>query len=288
MKGARGVLICSALVWCPTWLFAASIAPPEAEIVPEIATRIYGGDETLSYRISWSGGIKIGELHMKLKRLPEEEDGYEIFVRVKDSGLFHFFYPVDDSFTTWGRGEWRLPTRYEVIQKEGSGYTAHRSTVYEQESGKIRFQKNDQVPIIYEVSGSVYNEFSSFFITRCLKLQQDQPQMIPTFVDGKRHEVMVQTGEEERIMGSIRGDINVLPVKPIMNFKGLYDKSGDTVIYLSNDPCRIPMRINSKIAIGSLTAELVSYENPRCIDQARYHNRIPESVSQVQELELGD
>lgn len=288
MKRISRLLLYFSMLASPTLIFAASVEPLSMEIVPEIASIIYEGDEKLSYRISWSGGIKIGEMDIELTQLHGEQQGFEIHVRVVDSGIFHFFYPVNDTFTTWGYGKRKLPSRYEVFQKEGSGYTAHRITVYDQETGKVQFQKNDESPAIFEVSGSVYNEFSSFFITRCLNLKKGDPQMVPTFVDGKRHEVKVRTGEEVRIKGSIRGDINVLPVMPIMNFKGLYDKSGDTVLWLSNDPCRIPMRISSKIAIGSLIAELVSYENPRCVNQASYHHKISKSVSDVSELGLWD
>jgi prepilin signal peptidase PulO-like enzyme (type II secretory pathway) len=85
-----------------------------------------------------------------------------------------------------------------------------------------------------------------------MNLEKDNPVIVPTFADGKRHEVVVHTGDEERIRKTILGDVNVLPVTPIMKFKGLYDKDGDTVIWLTNDECRIPVRINSKILIGLL------------------------------------
>ncbi len=73
-----------------------------------------------------------------------------------------------------------------------------------------------------------------------------------------------------------------------MKFKGLYDKDGDTVIWFTNDECRIPVRMNSKILIGSLTAELVSYSNPHCKDQSRYHMKKADSSVNQQHLELGD
>ena len=51
---------------------------------------------------------------------------------------------------------------------------------------------------------------------------------------------------------------------PKMKFKGLYDKDGDTVFWLTDDACRVPVKIDSKILIGSLVAELVDYSNPVC------------------------
>lgn len=258
------------------------------EIDLQIAKIIYEGEETLVYRLSWSGGIKIGEMRIEIRKVGIGSEDYDLSVKVKDSGVFHLFYPVNDSFVTRINAKDWLPRRYEVIQQEGSSYTAHRITEYDQESGTIQYRKNDEPPVKYAVSGPVHNEFSSFFITRALYLKSYKSQIVPTFVDGKRHEVVVRTAPEERIYDTIRGDINVLPVMPVMKFKGLYEKSGDTVIWLSNDPCRIPVRINSKIAIGSLTAELVSYENSRCVNQASYHLTPAKGFTKLQELELGD
>jgi Protein of unknown function (DUF3108) len=251
---------------------------------------VYQGGEKLAYRVSWTGGIKIGELHMEVNRLPGETERYELLARVKDSGVFHFFYPVDDSFVTIVEGHKRLPVSYEVHQKEGRSYEALRHTEYDQQNGKIRYQKNDQQPVEYEETGEVFNEFASFFFTRILQLAsgQDQRVIVPTFVDGKRHDVVVRVGKQTRISDTVRGDVNVLPVTPIMDFKGLYDKDGDTTYWMTDDLCRVPVRINSKILIGSLTAELVSYSNPFCADQTGFHSTIPEHTQQQEELELGD
>jgi Protein of unknown function (DUF3108) len=265
---------------------AASL--PEGKIVSDVVSAMYQGGEKLRYSVSWTGGIKIGELQMEVAKVAGKENVFELRATVKDSGLFHFFYPVNDSFTTRVEGEKRLPLSYEVVQKEGRSYEATRHTEYDQKTGLIRYQKNEQDPVSYKVDGEVHNEFSSFFFTRLLHLDPDQPVIVPTFADGKRHEVVVRTGEEIRIRQTIRGDVNVLPVTPVMKFKGLYDKDGDTVIWLTNDQCRIPVRINSKILIGSLTAELVSYANPFCQDQSEYYSKIPEGVTQQQEIGLGD
>ena len=241
---------------------------PNGEVTEDIRKAMYQGGEKLKYKISWTGGIKIGELRMEVTRVAGKENVFELRARVKDSGIFHFFYPVDDSFVTLVEGDNRLPSSYEVIQKEGENYTARRHTEYDQHDGKVRYQKNEKTPELYSIDGTVHNEFSSFFFTRMMRLEADYPAIVSTFVDGARHEVVVRTGTETRIRKTVRGDVNVVPFTPIMKLKGLYEKDGATVIWLTNDKCRIPVRINSKILIGSLTAELVSYSNPYCGDQS--------------------
>jgi len=223
---------------------------------------IYSGTETLHYSLSWSGGIKIGDLYLSVA--PQETgDGFVITARVTDYGLFKFFYPVDDTFTTFVRGPLELPYRYEVHQLEGSNMDARRFTLYDQEKGTVVYRKNDNPAVSYSMNGPSYNEFSSFFITRALDFDPKKKQIVPTFVDGKRHEVAVDVLAVEDHK-SIFGKVKTIKVLPKMSFKGLYDKDGDTVFWLTDDSCRIPVEINSKILIGSLVAELIEYSNAVC------------------------
>ncbi len=223
---------------------------------------VYSGQEKMHFSISWSGGIKIGDLYMTIAPA-ETGDGLAINVRVTDYGLFKFFYPVDDTFTTYIRGPMNLPYRYEVHQKEGRGMDVRRLTLYDQKKFSVSYRKNNNPPENFALDGPAYNEFSSFIITRVLQLVRERKEIVPTFVDKKRYLVPIRVfGVEPR--KSIFGLVDTIKVMPLMDFKGLYDKEGDTVFWLTDDNCRVPVEIDSKIAIGSLVGELVEYSNPAC------------------------
>lgn len=234
--------------------------------LPAILHNIYSGNEVLHYVVSWSGGIKIGDLYLDIKKVASEDDAYEIHARVKDYGLLRFFYPVDDTFVTLVRGSLKLPYRYQVLQREGGGSDTRRLTLYDQKEFRVRYRKNDGAEQVFTVNGPVYNEFSSFFITRAMDLRPGNPFIVPTFADEKRNEVKVLVGNREDVE-SMFGRVRTIPVMPVMKFKGLYDKNGDTVIWLTDDKCRVPVKINSKILIGSLTATLVDYDNGACTEK---------------------
>jgi len=223
---------------------------------------IFPGPEKMHYSISWSGGIKIGDLYLTLSPV-DSGDGLAITAKVTDYGVFHFFYPVNDTFVTFIKGPRYLPYRYEVHQLEGGHVNTHRLTIYDQERLTVVYQKNDEPQKKYSLTGTAYNEFSSFFITRALRLTPEKEEIVPTFVDEKRHEVAVKDLGTE-IRKTLFGSVDTIKVLPEMNFKGLYDKDGETMFWLTNDECRIPVEINSKIMIGSLVAELVEYSNPSC------------------------
>jgi len=248
----------------------------EGVVDTEIRDTLYNnGVEVLQYEISWSGGIKIGDLLIEIGKDLEFEDTYTIHAKVNDSGIFHFFYPVNDTFITRVTGDKRLPVLYDVKQHEGSSYKAIRHTEYDQKKGIVRYRKNQNNVEIFRVEGEVHNEFSSFLFTRIIKLDTDNPVIVPTFADKTRHEVVVKTANKIRINNQLLGKVDVLPVSPIMDFKGLYDKSGDTVIYLTDDLCRVPVRINSKILLGSITAELVFYRSSTCLKYSLHNLETP-------------
>jgi len=259
---------------------AAREPMPSAMVVNHtLVQTIFSGDEEMHYVVSWSGGIKIGDLFLSVRQAANG-DGYAIRARVKDYGLFRLFYPVNDTFTTYVRGPLKLPYRYEVEQKEGHGSsTTHRLTIYDQEKLQVSYQKNKGPLKKFTLTGPAYNEFSSFFITRVLNFTDGQP-IVPTFVDEKRHEVAVALLVKEQ-QKTIFGKVDTLKVMPKMDFKGLYDKDGDTVFWLTDDRCRVPIAIHSKILVGSLVAELVEYKNPAC---PKWTGR----KKKKQQLELGD
>jgi len=238
---------------------------PYGVIEPELLPVAYSGGESFRYDISYTGGFKLGELYLEIKKSEKVDGGYIIHARVTtENGLLENIYPIEDLHVTQVSGPQRLPFHYEVWQKEGFNYEAHRVTKYEQEQGRVVYQLNDNPVEVFTISGTTQNEFSSFFASRIMPLVTDRPFIVPTFADEKRIEVVVMVKGEERLKKTILGTVKTKVVEPIMTFSGLYDKRGDTVIWYTDDHCRVPVLINSKILIGSLTAELVAYKNEAC------------------------
>ncbi len=235
---------------------AALLATPPEE---GLLASAYGGGERLRYRVSWLG-IPAGELEMAVRRLDGHPERFALEVVAKSAGLLAVFYPVEDRFLTVVEGKNRLPVRHEMEQREGRRRN-RRLTLYDQEAFRVTHQKNDDPPENYQLDGPAHNEFSSFFLLRVLPLRKEGELVVPTFADRKRHEVKVSfLGEEEA--ETLFGTQRLLKARPHLKFKGLYEKVGDPLVWLTADALRIPARIEARIVIGSLTAELVEYSGP--------------------------
>jgi len=225
----------------------------------------YSGQEELIYKVSWTGGIKIGELHLEIKEIDDAKQEYEIraFVTTKN-GALNLVYPIKDRYVTRVRGPKRLPYQAEIWQKEGYSYEAHKIIEYDQIKGEIKSIRSNKIDKVYVIEGEANNEFSSFFNSRLMQFIVGEKFIVPTFADKKRVEVVVNTVSKKEFKKTLLGPVIAVEIMPVMTFKGLYEKKGDTVIWYTDDECRVPIKINSKILIGSLTAELVAYKNPAC------------------------
>ncbi len=251
-----------AAMFCPAGAEVLETRPDQLD--SEVLGRIFSGGETMHFSISWSGGVKIGDLYLEIRADETRPGGHVISAKVKDYGPLEVFYPVDDSFICAVRGPMKLPYRYEVVQREGLlGKETRRLTWYDQSLQYVRYQKNEEPWERFDLEGMVYNEFASFIITRALVFREGEEIVVPTFADKKRHEVRVELlGRETK--ATLFGARETLKVQPKMNFKGLYDKDGDTILWITDDRCRVPVEIDSRIVIGSLVAKLEHYANPAC------------------------
>ena len=255
-KRKRFLILLLLVIW-PIFAVTTTKAATIPAADPEYLQQAYSQEETLWYEISWMG-VKAGELSIHLLPDQKEPERFSILVTAKSAGLLAVFYPVEDNFETIVTGKARLPVLYSIDQHEG-----HRKnkklTTYDQQQGIICKTRNKEKTETYKLAGPAYNEFSSFMIMRALPLVTGKELMVPTFADNKRHEVMVRVEKKEKIR-SIFGKTPTIRVRPQLPFKGLYKKTGDPTIWISDDMARIPLKIKAKIVIGSLTAKLVAYQ----------------------------
>ena len=135
----------------------------------ELMKIIYSGNEKFRYDVSYTGGLKLGELHLSVDQDEDPKKGLIIHARVTtDNGMFSKIYPIEDIYATRVRGAQRLPYHYEVWQKEGYSYEAHRVFKFRQKKGVILYQHNDKPVEVFKVEMPIQNEFSSFFASRLI------------------------------------------------------------------------------------------------------------------------
>jgi hypothetical protein len=66
----------------------------------------------------------------------------------------------------------------------------------------------------------------------------------------------VQVLKKDRIKLPI-GTFDTVIVKPLMQSEGIFNRKGEIYIWLTDDEKHIPVKMQTKVAVGSITATLI-------------------------------
>lgn len=231
----------------------------------DLLPSLYGGGEHLEYDISYTGGIKLGEAVIDIVERNKAKKIYELRVQVTtENGALSWAYPVNDLHLIQVKGDSRLPVNHQSWQEEGRSYKSHKVTRFDQTKGIVFYSNNNGPLSIYKIDGMSHNEFSSFMASRLMPFVQGQPFYVATWADKQRVKVIVEVGKLTSLEETVFGRVETREIIPILTFSGTYDQRGATKVWYTNDECRIPVKVNSRIIIGSLTATLKAWHNPKC------------------------
>lgn len=213
--------------------------------------------ETLKYALIWAG-VKAGEAVLEIK---EEGDGIKITSTAESAKWVSIFYTVQD----------RVESR---VSKNHSGQVIGQPVNYRLSLREGRHRKNKEVRFDHAKSKAVYIDYidkeekefelpdiifdplSSFYFLRTIDLEVGRPVYVTVFDNKKVWNVEVRVLRKERVKVPA-GEFETIVIKPLMKSEGIFFRKGDIYIWLTDDGKRIPVRIKTKIKIGSITANLV-------------------------------
>jgi hypothetical protein len=220
--------------------------------------------ERLEYNMKW-GFFPVGSASMELLASePSVPDGAKLLrFQVRTNSFADKFYKVRTSVSSTIDPFFTRTLRYEKIQHEGSKY---REIVveYDYKNKVARYRQKGQSEMVTEIPGPVFDPLSIAYFFRLHPLVQNGERRLPT-CDGKKfREVIVKAGRREKIKLP-GGEIYAVPTTPEMeNLGGVFNKSpkGMLEVWYSDDQRRVPVRISSKVVVGSFTATLVKASPP--------------------------
>lgn len=133
-------------------------------------------------------------------------------------------------------------------------------------AGKARVEDRKVAQKEFELQPCTLDVLSAFFVTRVQGVPEQGQLELPVFDNGKHYRLGVrflgrETLDLPRPLG--RGVRTVVIEPQLVQGTGLFVKEGRLKIWLTDDARRIPVRLRSKVAIGSVSAELESYEPGR-------------------------
>jgi Protein of unknown function (DUF3108) len=213
--------------------------------------------EKFIYDLTWTG-IKAGTASLELRN---DGDRVKILSTAESAPWVSVFYTVEDKIESIlsqspSLKEQGQPIYYRLKIREGR-HRKNKEVVFDRYNNKAKYTdylSNEKRE--YDVPPHVYDPISSFYYVRSLKLLVGESVYVTIFDSKKVWNVEVQVLKKEKITLPA-GTINTVVVKPLMKSEGIFYRKGEIFIWLTDDENHIPVKMQTKVAIGSITATLI-------------------------------
>lgn len=207
--------------------------------------------ERLEYVIKWQG-IPAGSASLEYSKTG---NGSKIVSTAESSKWVSVFYKVDDRVESRMDGDF-FPLNYRINLNEGR-HRKLKEVRFKQSEGKAKHidllsrEEKD-----YDTKGRAYDPLSAFYRVRSMELKAGRPVFLNVFDSKRLWNLEVQVIKKERVEIPL-GHFDTILIKPLLESDGIFSRKGEILIWLTDDERKIPVRMQSKVKIGHVTAELV-------------------------------
>jgi hypothetical protein len=239
MVAAMAVVIAVGLV--------AFFSPVEAFPVPE----------RLEFEIRYAG-IPAGSAVQEVTR-----SGHEVHIvsTAHSASWLKLFFPVDDrveSILAPATPPQLFGPSRLYSERIREGWTRRqRDALFDRQ--KLEVVSRDLLKkkeATHKISPLVHDMLSGFFHVRMIPLQVGESRFIEIFDCEKSWNTEVQVLRREELSIPL-GRFRTIVIRPVLKTPGIFNRTGDMFIWLTDDDLRIPVQMKSKVRLGSVTAILV-------------------------------
>lgn len=219
----------------------------------------FGTHERLVYDLTWTG-IKAGTATQEITT-----DGVEtrIVSIARSADWISVFFPVEDRIETILRGNAPsrigLPRHYSIKIREGS-HRRDKEVTFDHANNVAHYKDNlNGDKRVIPIPAATLDTLSSFYFVRTLKPEVGKSIYLTILDNMKVWKVEVQVLRKEKIKTKL-GNFDTIVIKPLMQSEGIMDRKGDMFIWLTDDSRLLPVKMKTKVKVGSITATLVGGE----------------------------
>jgi len=212
--------------------------------------------EKLVYDMTWTG-IKAGTA---TQEIIDEGDSIRIVSIARSADWISVFFPVEDRVESLlakvPPPQLGLPRDFRMKVREGK-HRRDKEIIFDHDKGKARYIDHlNGEKVELEIGKNTYDPYSSFYYVRTLPLEVGKSVFVSLLDNKQLWNVEIQVLKKEKL-DTILGKINTILIKPLMKSEGIFQKKGEIYIWLTDDARRIPVKMKTKVTIGSVTATLV-------------------------------
>ncbi len=213
--------------------------------------------ERLFFDVNY-GFITAGKAEMSIPKLDTVLGAATMKVEftVRSTPTFDFFFEVRDRYETYLDTGGIFPWRFEQHIKEGK-YSRDYTAIFDQKNHIARTGEES-----FPIPPFVHDIMSAFYYARAIDYTNFKPGQrvnLQNFFHGKTNPLDVKYIGKQKVTVDA-GTFNCIIVEPLVKEGGLFKSEGRILIWLSDDGLKIPVKVSSKVIIGSIDAELREYQ----------------------------
>ena len=213
------------------------------------------------YDVSWygvNGGTSVFEVS---NAVYDNKPVLKISSSIKSNFVISMFYPVKDVVESYVDMKNLQPYSYRSKQQEGS-YRSDKEIVFNREKNLATYinHKSGGKKHVSEISAGVHDPLSVVYFLRTIPLQAGQSVNLEVH-DGKKNWTVVFLGLAKEKVVVPAGTFDTIKVKTLIKFEGLFVNKGEVFIWFTDDEVKMPVKMESKIKVGTITALLIEKQS---------------------------
>lgn len=191
---------------------------------------------------------------------------YNFATEIKTSSMYSHIYAVDDRVETFVDYETLVPRVYALHVRE-SGQLREARMLFDEKANRATFWEKkvteksgtEEKKQAWDILPYSQNVFSAIFYMRNFQWEPGK-EIAFRVADDEQNLIFKGKCLRREKIDTVLGEKDALVIKPQIILKGAFKPVGDIYIWLSDDEHKYPLRIESKIKIGTLVSEVISIE----------------------------
>lgn len=247
----------------------------QAQTQCKINNKYFQAGEEMTYDLYFKWGLvntKAGTSTLKTtSERYNNKDAYKMVMTAKSSGMVNKIFSINDTLLAYTTKD-LIPLAFHKDAEEGGDHTIENMTYTYGSSGEVSVHtkrtKNGEGKFdeVIKANSCVYDLISVVFYARTLDYSSmkkgDETRV--DFITGKRKAYMIieyqgienMKANDDKTYSCIKLVLSVMNVSD----KAFEDKEEAMKVYITNDDNRMPVRLDSKLNVGSTRAMLKSYK----------------------------
>lgn len=241
------------LIFCPFLLFSQNKIP--FQVGESCTYRIHYGPLTAAY-----GTLSVKSL--------EKHNNFKCFYFkgvAKTVTFFDYIFKVYDEYISYVESKSLSPNHFIRHVNEG-GYIIEQDYLFNHKKKQVLAKGS-----IYKIPNKTQDMLSAFYFTRAIlnqkNVKKDSILKVNIFMDEENYPMQIKYLKNE-IVKTKWGKINCMVFVPQMQVGRIFKKEEEMKIWISDDDNKLMVKVETKIIIGVIKAELYSFnglKNPLSI-----------------------